>query len=68
MGPYLHDLYTKIEQAGKETTLFLRDHLPPKPALDRETAVARAEHLYRNLMQMHIDKAVMHHAAYDSRV
>lgn len=55
MGPYLHDLYAKVGQADKEATLFLRVHLPPTPALDRKTAVAHAENLYRNLMQMHID-------------
>ncbi|MCP4356661.1 MAG: hypothetical protein GY796_01425, partial [Chloroflexi bacterium] len=40
---------------GKEPTLFLRDYLPLNPTLNRETAVTRAETLYRNLMQLHID-------------
>ena len=55
MGAYLQDLYAKIARADNDATLFLRDHLPPTPAIDRKTAVAHAEDLYRNLMQLHID-------------
>ncbi len=55
MGAYLQDLYAKVARADNDATLFLRDHLPPTPAIDRETAVAHAEELYRNLMQLHID-------------
>jgi tetratricopeptide (TPR) repeat protein len=55
MGTYLQDLYAKVKQADKEPTLFLRDHLPPMLVLDRKTAVAHAETLYRNVMQLHID-------------
>lgn len=55
MGAYLQDLYAKVEQAGKEPVLFLRDYLPPTLAIDRKTAVAHAENLYRNVMQLHID-------------
>ncbi len=35
--------------------VFLRDYLPPMLAIDRKTAVAHAEELYRSVMQMHID-------------
>ena len=35
--------------------LFLRNYLPPALAIDRKTAVAHAENLYRNVMQLHID-------------
>ncbi len=55
MGAYLQDLYAKVARADNDATLFLRDHLPPTPAVDRATAVARAEDLYRSLMQLHID-------------
>ncbi|NHZ71633.1 MAG: hypothetical protein GWP17_00900 [Aquificales bacterium] len=55
MGNYLQDLYAKVKLAGKEPTLFLRDYLPPNSTLNRETAVVRAETLYQNLMQLHID-------------
>lgn len=55
MGPYLQDLYAKVEKAAEGPTLFLRDFLPAKPAIERKTAVSRAEKLYRNLMQLHID-------------
>lgn len=55
MGAYLQDLYAKVEQVGKEPTLFLRDHLSLAPALDRKTAVSHAENLYRDVMQLHID-------------
>ena len=55
MGTLLQDLYTKIELAEEDATLFLRDHLPTQTAIDRKTAVARAENLYRHIMQLHID-------------
>ncbi len=55
MGCFLQDLYAKMDAAGKEPTLFLRDYLPSQSAMSRETAVARAETLYRDLMQLHID-------------
>ncbi len=55
MGRFLQDLYAKTDAAGKEPTLFLRDYLPAHSAMSRETAVARAETLYRDLMQLHID-------------
>ncbi len=55
MGHYLQDLYAKTEVANKEATLFLRDYLPSQSATSRETAVSRAETLYHNLMQLHIN-------------
>jgi hypothetical protein len=55
MGPYLQDLYAKVEKAAEGPTLFLRDFLPATAAVDRHTALARAENLYRKLMQLHID-------------
>ncbi len=55
MGGYLQDLYAKIEKADNEPTLFLRNYLPSNMTLTPKTAVACAETLYRNLMQMHID-------------
>ncbi|MCP4419877.1 MAG: hypothetical protein GY805_24965 [Chloroflexi bacterium] len=55
MGRYLQDLYAKTDAADEEPTLFLRDYLPSQSATSRETAVSRAETLYRNLMQLHID-------------
>jgi tetratricopeptide (TPR) repeat protein len=55
MGAYLQDLYAKVERAGKEPMLFLRDYLPSMPTIDKKTAVSHAEALYRNVMQLHID-------------
>jgi len=55
MGAYLQGLYAQVEEAGKEPVVFLRDYLPPTLAIDRKTAVAHAENLYRNVMQLHID-------------
>ncbi|MFZ0544022.1 MAG: hypothetical protein WAM60_01195 [Candidatus Promineifilaceae bacterium] len=55
MGAYLQDLYAKVEQAGKEPVFFLRDYLPSTQPIDKKTAVSRAENLYRNVMQLHID-------------
>lgn len=55
MGAYLQGLYTKVEESAKEPVVFLRDYLPPMLAIDRKTAVAYAENLYRNVMQLHSD-------------
>jgi hypothetical protein len=55
MGPYLQDLYSKIEQSDHGAILFLRLHLPATPDLARKTAVSHAETLYRNVMQIHIN-------------
>lgn len=55
MGPYLQDLYAKLNQADNEPIQFLRAGLPSAPAADRPTLIAHAEDLYRNLMQVQID-------------
>ncbi len=55
MGAYLQDLYAKVEKAGKEPTMFLRDHLPAQSGLDGKTAVAYAEDIYQSIMQLHIN-------------
>lgn len=63
MGAYLQDLYAKGAQADKELVLFRRDYLPPTPAIDKKTAVSRAETLYRNVMPLHIDNGRKTYAA-----
>lgn len=55
MGPYLQDLYAKLYEGDHEAVWFLRSYLPAAPAENRRTILARAEELYRNLMQTHID-------------
>ena len=54
MGRYLKDLYNKVEVAEKEATQFLHNYLPAEVP-NRKATIARAETLYRSLMQMHID-------------
>lgn len=55
MGPYLQEMYAKTAESDKEPVRFLRDYLPAEPNLSRTTALARAEDLYRRIMQLHID-------------
>ena len=55
MGPNLQDLYAKIEKGEKEPARFLRDAYPLPAGLSRQTALDRAEGIYRRLMQAHID-------------
>ncbi len=57
MGPYLQEMYTKTaeSESDKEPVRFLRDYLAAEPNLARTTALARAEDLYRRIMQLHID-------------
>ncbi len=54
MGPYLQDLYRKVQVGNKEAVRFLRDHLPTEASCSRDVAIQRAENLYRRIMQMHI--------------
>jgi hypothetical protein len=55
MGPYLQEMYAKTVESDKEPVRFLRNFLPAEPKLSRSTALARAEDLYRRIMQLHID-------------
>jgi len=55
MGSNLRDLYSKVEQGGKETLRFLRDTLPQMLAPQHSVAIERAETIYRRLMQAHIN-------------
>ncbi len=55
MESNLRALYVKVEQGEKESQRFLRDALPPSPAIPRDTAIERVEGIYRRLMQAHID-------------
>jgi tetratricopeptide (TPR) repeat protein len=55
MGRRLREIYAKIDEADKEPVRFLRERRPVSQELPRATAIARAETLYRQLMQMHIN-------------
>jgi len=55
MGSNLRDLYSKVEQGEKEPLRFLRDTLPQMLPPQRSVALARAETIYRRLMQAHLD-------------
>lgn len=55
MGENLQQLYAKVQEGSNEATLLLRDYMPEEPMVERQTAVARAEQLYQQIMQIHID-------------
>jgi tetratricopeptide (TPR) repeat protein len=55
IGSSLRELYARVEQGEKEPLRFLRDALPRSSAESLDTAIERAEGIYRRLMQAHID-------------
>lgn len=55
MGRLLKELYGKMMQGSNSATLLLRDYLPAEASVAAPVAIARAEQLYRKLVQAHID-------------